>query len=205
MLPRLRIGLTGGIASGKSTVAARFGELGVPVIDADEVAREEVAPGSVGLGRVVARFGPGVLSADGHLDRRILRGMIFSDASLRQDLEAILHPLIRATMDGRTTIVAGPYVVMAIPLLLERGTSAGRVDRILVVDVDEEVQLTRVMARDACPVEQARAIIAAQASRSMRLQAADDVLVNDGSIAELRASVDVLHARYLDLALMKSP
>jgi dephospho-CoA kinase len=198
MAHRLRIGLTGGIASGKSTVAQRFIELGVPVIDADEAARAVVQPGQPGLARVVEKFGAGILTADGDLDRRALRNQVFSDPALRKELEGILHPLIQAEMERSATAAAGPYLVMAIPLLVEGGGKS-RVDRILVVDVDESVQLQRVMARDSCTLEQARAILAAQASRADRLKAADDVLVNTGAVSELHQAVDRLHERYLRL------
>jgi len=198
-MPGLRIGLTGGIASGKSTVAQRFTELGVPVIDADEAARAVVLPGQPGLAQVVGKFGVGVLGADGRLDRRALRNQVFSDPALRKELEAILHPLIQADMERSATAAAGPYLVMAIPLLVEGG-GRNRVDRILVVDVDESVQLQRVMTRDSCTLEQARAILAAQASRADRLKAADDVLVNSATVSELHQAVDRLHERYLRLA-----
>jgi dephospho-CoA kinase len=196
---RLRIGLTGGIASGKSTVARRFIELGIPVIDADESARTVVQPGRPGLAQLTKRFGDGVLNAYGELDRPGLRNLVFADDELRHDLEAILHPLIRADMEHRADEAAGPYLVMAIPLLVEGGNQ-NRVDRILVVDVGEEVQLQRVMERDSITLEQARSILAAQASRAVRLQAADDVIVNAGTVADLRRAVDALHERYLGLA-----
>jgi len=199
MTTRLRIGLTGGIASGKSSVAQRFAELGVPVIDADESARIVVAPGSPGLADVVSQFGENLLTPDGELDRRLLRNLIFSDPGRRRQLEAILHPLIRADMEHRASIASGPYLVMAIPLLIESG-GRGRIDRVLVVDVDEEVQLKRLMERDGGTMEQAKAILAVQASRANRLQAADDVLPNVGSLSELRHGVDQLHRRYLGLA-----
>jgi dephospho-CoA kinase len=196
---RLRIGLTGGIASGKSTVAQRFTDLGVAVIDADLAARAVVASSTPGLARVIERFGPGVLARNGELDRRALRDLIFSNPEARCDLESILHPLIRADMERSAEQAVGPYVVMAIPLLIEGGPS-DRVDRILVVDVDEAVQLRRVMERDGCTAEQARAILASQASRSARLAAADDVLQNAGTVTDLRQAVDRLHERYLRLA-----
>jgi len=201
MTPRLRIGLTGGIASGKSTVARRFTELGIPVIDADESSRLVVATGHPGLEQVVRRFGSGELSAEGELDRRALRNLIFADPLERRDLEAILHPLIRADMQRRAAEAeaVGPYLVMAIPLLVESG-SRDRVDRILVVDADESTQLARLTARDSVSQDQARAILAAQASRESRLKAADDVLVNSGTIPQLREAVDRLHQRYLLLA-----
>ncbi len=195
----LRIGLTGGIASGKSTVAQRFAELGVPVIDADESARIVVAPGSPGLAEVIGKFGENLLTADGALDRRSLRNLIFSDPRRRRELEAILHPLIRADIERRASVASGPYLVMAIPLLIEGG-GRQHVDRVLVVDVDEEVQLERLMARDGSTPEEARAILAAQASRASRLKDADDVVPNEGTLAELRRAVDQLHQRYLDLA-----
>jgi len=199
MTTRLRIGLTGGIASGKSAVAQRFEELGVPVIDADESARIVVAPGSAGLADVVKHFGQNLLTPGGELDRRSLRNLIFSDPSRRRQLEAILHPLIRTDMEHRASVASGPYLVMAIPLLIESG-GRERVDRVLVVDVDEEVQLKRLMERDGGTMAQAKAILAAQASRAARLQAADDVVPNVGSLAELRHAVDQLHQRYVDLA-----
>ena len=199
MPPLLRIGLTGGIASGKSTVAQRFTELGVPVIDADVASRAVVALGTPGLVQVVNRFGNSVLAANGELDRRALRDRIFSDPALRSALEDILHPLIRAHMEQHAKTAAGAYVVMAIPLLIEGG-ARDRVDRILVVDVDEAAQLQRVMTRDGGSLEQARAILASQASRAARLSAANDVLTNTGTVSELRLAVDEIHRRYLALA-----
>jgi dephospho-CoA kinase len=217
--PRLRIGLTGGIASGKSTVAQRFAELKVPVIDADESSRLVVARGEPGLEQVVKRFGAGVLTPEGELDRRALRNLIFADPQKRRDLERILHPLIRADMERREAEAVGPYVVLAIPLLVEgsardrtaHNRAAGdrapddraardRVDRILVVDADEATQLNRLLARDNVSLEHAQAILAAQADRASRLRAADDVLVNTGSLYDLHKAVDRLHQRYLELA-----
>jgi dephospho-CoA kinase len=204
MRRRLLIGLTGGIASGKSTVAQRFMDLGVPVIDADVAAREVVAPGKPGLRQVIDRFGSRVVAENGELDRRALREIVFSDPDARRDLEAILHPLIRAEMDRSAAVAVGPYIVMAIPLLIEGG-ARDRVDRILVVDVDEAVQLQRVMARDHCSAEQAQAILDSQAPRSARLAVADDVLPNGGTVTELRQAVDGLHQQYLRLAAAGRP
>jgi len=204
MKRRLRIGLTGGIASGKSTVAQRFVELGVPVIDADAAARAVVAPGTPGLAAVSERFGPRVLAQNGELDRRALRNLIFEDPESRRDLEAILHPLIQADMERRAEAAVGPYVVMAIPLLVEGG-ARDRVDRILAIKVDEVLQLQRVIARDGCTPEQAQAILASQANRSARLAAADDVLLNTGTVTDLRQAVDRLHERYLRLAEAQRP
>ena len=205
MAPRLRIGLTGGIASGKSTVAQRFAELGVPVIDADVASRGVVEPGKPGLAQVVERFGPEVLDAQGHLDRPALRARIFNDSDLRRALDAILHPLIRADMELKAAAAQGPYVVMAIPLLVESGNARARVDRVLVVDVDETLQIQRVQARDGSSPDEARAILASQASRGARLAEADDVLLNAGSVADLRQAVDRLHEQYLQLAKSSAP
>lgn len=196
----LRIGLTGGIASGKSTVERRLVELGVPVIDADDSARAVVARGQPGLAAVIERFSAGVLAPDGELDRRALRDLIFRSPEKRRDLEAILHPLIRDHMEQRALAAVGPYLVLSIPLLVESGTARERVDRILVVDADESQQVQRLITRDSVTAEQARSILAAQASRADRLKAADDVLVNSGSVPELRQAVDRLHQRYLELA-----
>jgi dephospho-CoA kinase len=204
MKDRLRIGLTGGIASGKSTVAERFMELGVPVVDADVAARVVVEPGQPAFAEVIKRFGTGVMGNNGELDRRALRALIFADPQQRRDLESILHPRIRAYMDQSAAAAVGPYVIMAIPLLVEAGPRSN-VDRILVVDVDESVQLQRVMARDGSSLEQARAILASQATRSARLAAADDVLPNAGSVTDLRRQVDVLHARYLQMVRGRRP
>ena len=200
MVRPLRVGLTGGIASGKSTVAARFVELGVPVLDADVSARRVVAPGSDGLNEVLRRFGRSLLRPDGTLDRAALRSMIFADPAARQDLEAILHPRIRADMDAAADAVSDPYLVMAVPLLIESGSARARVDRILVVDIPEEAQIARLLQRDGGGRQQAHAILATQAERSTRLGAADDVLDNSGDVAALRDGVDALHRKYLQLA-----
>ncbi len=197
---RLRIGLTGGIASGKSTVERRFAELGVPVINADDSARAVVAPGQPGLGAVAARFGDGVLRPDGGLDRPALRRLIFNSPEKRRELEGILHPLIRAHMERQALTAVGPYLVLSIPLLIESGEPRQRVDRILVVDAQESHQIERLMSRDSVSAAEARATLAAQAGRAERLQAADDVLVNSGSVTELRQAVDRLHQRYLEMA-----
>jgi dephospho-CoA kinase len=204
MTRSLRIGLTGGIASGKSTVSQRFAELGVPVIDADVASRNVVEPGKPGLAQIVQRFGTGVLDADGRLDRRSLRDLIFQDSSLRRALDVILHPLIRADMEREAALAKAPYVVMAIPLLVEGGSAGRRVDRILVIDADEKLQIQRVHARDGSTEEQARAILASQAGRVERLAVADDVLLNTGTVAELRQGVDRLHEQYLQLARTSS-
>lgn len=201
----LRIGLTGGIASGKSTVTQRFTELGIPVIDADVASRSVVEPGKPGLTQVIERFGPKVLDARGHLDRHALRARIFNDPDSRRALDAILHPLIREEMEREAAAAQGPYVVMAIPLLVESGKARQRVDRVLVVDAEETLQIQRLRARDGSSEEQARAILASQASRNARLAEADDVLLNAGSVADLRQAVDRLHEQYLQLAKSSPP
>ena len=196
----LRIGLTGGIASGKSAAAAVFAELGVPVIDSDVIAREVVAPGSPGLAAIRALFGDGVLQADGQLDRRALRAQVFADPTARRELEALTHPLIRERMAAQSAAAGGPYQIHAIPLLVEGGARRPGIDRVLVIDCPEEIQVQRVMARDRVDEAGARAVLAAQASRAQRLAAADDVIVNDQGLETLREAVVTLHQRYLGLA-----
>jgi dephospho-CoA kinase len=195
----LRIGLTGGIASGKSTVANLFAALGIPVIDTDVLAREVVAPGTAGLAAIVERFGPAILKADSSLDRAALRATVFASPDDRRWLEQLTHPLIRALMEERCAAAGGPYQIIAIPLLAETGRDR-RVDRVLVVDCDRETQIARLRARDGSTLEQAERILAAQASREARLAIADDVIRNDGDIARLRDQVAPLHRRYLAAA-----
>jgi len=196
---RLRVGLTGGIASGKSTAAARFKELGVPVIDADESARAVVATGTRGLEAVIELFGGHLLKAGGELDRRALREAVFADSDKRRALESLLHPLIREDMERRSEQAPGPYLILAIPLLVESG-GRDRVDRVLVVDVDEALQIERLMARDQATPKQAQAMLAAQATREARLSVADDIIKNSASVRELRHAVDQVHQRYLSLS-----
>ncbi len=195
----LRIALTGGIASGKSRVADLFAALGVPVIDTDLIARQVVEPGRPALADVVEAFGPGVLDADGRLDRRGLRELIFADATARQRLEAILHPAIRAEMERQSSAAGGPYQVLVIPLLTEGGRR-DHVDRVLVVDAPESLQVERLMNRDSVTREQALASLAAQATRAARLAIADDVISNTGTAEELRGKVAALHEQYVHLA-----
>jgi dephospho-CoA kinase len=195
----LRIGLTGGIASGKTLVSRLFAARGVPVIDTDELAREVVAPGSEGLAAIRTRFGDAVLAADGTLDRRALRARVFADPDARRDLEAITHPRIRALVDSRAATAGGAYQVIVIPLLVESGRRT-TVDRVLVVDCPEALQLDRLLRRDGGSREQAEAILAAQATRAQRLAVADDVIVNTGEPQAVEAEVAALHARYLELS-----
>ena len=191
-----RVGLTGGIASGKSTALARFAHHGVPTCDADVVAREVVAPGEPALQDLVAAFGPEVLEPDGSLARRRLGERVFGDAAARARLEAIVHPRVRARMQAWASRQAAPYVVLCVPLLLETGQDR-MVDRVLVIDVDPATQARRAMARDGRSEEEVRAVMAAQVDREERLRRADDVLVNAGDRAALERDVDALHTRYL--------
>lgn len=196
------IGLTGGIAAGKSELSRRFEALGITVADADLAARAVVAPGSEGLARIVAHFGPTLLLADGQLDRATLRERIFASAQDRQALEAITHPAIRQLLRDTCERAPGPYAIAAIPLLTEAG---GRqhypwLDRVLVVDVPVAVQHARLLQRDGITPELADRMIAAQASREQRLALADDVVVNDGQPEHLQAKVEQLDRTYRQLA-----
>lgn len=185
-----RIGLTGGIASGKTTVAQRLAELGAIIIDADQLSREVVAPGSPGLQAVVQRFGEGMLTVDGSLDRAALGRLVFADSEARKDLEAIIHPAVR-TRAAELTAAAPPdaVVVQVIPLLVETGQE-GTFDQVWVVDVDPAVQRERLQRRDGLTDADAAARLQAQASRAERLAVADAVIVNDGTTEELRRAVD---------------
>lgn len=194
-----RVGLTGGIASGKSTVAKFFAALGVPIIDTDQVAREVVEPGQPPLERLVERFGQAILTPDGHLDRPKLREIVFSDPKARADLEALTHPAIGSAVEAWSGAAGGPYQILSIPLLVEKNLTS-QVDRVLVVDCDEELQIRRLQARDGSTVEQARAILNAQTSRTARLKSAHDVIQNDGDLSAVRDQVSALHTRYLELA-----
>jgi dephospho-CoA kinase len=194
-----RVGLTGGIASGKSTAAKFFGALGVPILDSDQVARDVVEPGQPPLERLVERFGRKILTPDGHLDRPALREIVFSDPKARADLEALTHPAIGAAMEARSAAAGGAYQILVVPLLVEKNLSA-HVDRVLVVDCDEELQVRRLRDRDGSTPEQVQAILKAQAPRAARLKAADDVIHNDTDMSAVRDQVAALHARYLELA-----
>src|ERR1700755_1116779 len=194
-----RVGLTGGIASGKSTAAKFFGALGVPIIDTDQLARDVVEPGQPPLERLVERFGPGILTEDGHLDRPALRNIVFSDPRARADLEALTHPAIGAAVEARSTQLGGLYQILVLPLLVEKNLGS-QLNRVLVVDCDEELQIRRLQARDGSTLEQARAILNAQASRATRLKAAHDVIKNEENVSAVGDEVEQLHARYLELA-----
>ena len=199
-----RVGLTGGIASGKSTATKYFADLGVPIIDTDQVARDVVEPGQPPLERLVERFGNSILTPDGHLDRPALRNILFSDPKARADLEALTHPAIGAAVEARSAIAGGPYQILVLPLLVEKSLGS-QLDRVLVVDCDEELQIKRLEARDGSTLAQAQAILNAQASRGARLKAAHDVIKNDGDISAVRDQVAELHARYLELARQARP
>lgn len=195
----LIIGLTGGIGSGKSTVADLFLESGVPVIDADVIARELVQPGQPVLQRIVHAFGDEVLLPDGKLDRARLRTLVFSDAQQRQRLESIMHPSIRAALQKRAAAVTTPYCIVVIPLLLETGQT-DLVSRTLVIDTSPTTQISRTMKRSGLDRAAVESIMAAQWSRARRLAGADDVITNNGTLEDLRAQVEPLHRRYLALA-----
>ena len=203
------VGLTGGVASGKTEVTRRFEALGVTVADADIAARDAVAIGSEGLAEVVSRFGDGVLDADGALDRAAMRRWIYADPDARRCLEAIIHPRVRTALRLQCAAAPGPYAIAAIPLLAEASADGSRegveaaypwLHRIAVVDVPESVQLTRLLLRDGIDASLASGMIAAQASRAQRLRIADDVIVNDGSLEALAGKVAALDARYRAMA-----
>jgi dephospho-CoA kinase len=196
---RMRVALTGGIASGKSTVAALFAGLGVPVIELDEIAREVVAPGSALLAQLFERFGPAVRRGDGSLDRRALREAVFRDPVARGDLEALLHPAIHARAAQREAAARGPYVITVIPLLAESGR-ASEYDRVLLVDCDERLQRTRLGQRDGSSAELIEAALKSQAPRAARRALADDLIVNEAEPAALAPRVRELHAQYLQMA-----
>ena len=200
----LRIGLTGGIASGKSAVADMFAELGVTVIDTDDLAREVVAPGQPALAEIVDRFGAELLRPDGSLDRRQLRNLVFADEGKRRHLEAILHPLIQALALERIEQATGPYLVLVVPLLLESGFDK-LVDRVLVVDCDEQQQHSRLIARDTETPASSAKIMAAQTGRKERLAAADDIIDNSGSLEDTRLQVSELHDKYQQFTAQNHP
>lgn len=195
----LRVGLTGGIGSGKSTAAALFAGHGVPVIDADEIARQLVAPGQPAYQEILQNFGNELVNTSGDLDRDRLRSIVFNDPEKRQRLEGILHPLVRREIQRQTQRLKARYCIIVIPLLIE-ANQRDLVDRVLVIDADEALQLQRVVERSRLTNEEVRKIIGAQLNRSERLRHADDVILNNTDLGQLRASVDALHERYLALA-----
>jgi len=195
----LIIGLTGGIGSGKSTVSNIFTSIGVPVIDSDLTAREVVEPGQPGLAAIITRFGSTMLLPDGSLNRQYLRGLIFKDNRARRDLEQILHPLIRARTQEKLATLDTPYVILAIPLLVETGR-IDSVDRVLVVDSPEQIQIERIRKRDEISQDDANSILAAQCTRAQRLEVADDIIDNSQTTDNLNEQVESLHKKYLLMA-----
>lgn len=193
----LRIGLTGGIASGKSTVQRRLIELGVPVLDADQIARDVVRPGQPALQKIVQAFGAEILLPDGTLDRRRMRERVFADTEARRALEAITHPAIRSSARAWLDTQNAAYCVLSVAILIESGMRT-LVDRVLVVDAPESTQRARLCLRDGIDPALADRMLAAQASRESRLAAADDVITNDGDLKTLLAKVDSLHRQYLE-------
>jgi dephospho-CoA kinase len=197
---RYRVGLTGGIGSGKSTVAELFSELGVTVIDADQLAHQLTAPGGKAIEPIRAKFGPEYIEPLGALDRARMRERIFSDAAAKKALESILHPMIRVETDRRAEQAKSEYVILMIPLLVETGDPHARCDRVLVVDCPESLQIERTMARSSLARDAVEAIMTAQVSRAERLRRADDVIDNSGTPESLRPQVEKLHASYRVLA-----
>ena len=197
------VGLTGGIGSGKSTVADRFVELGAALVDTDAIAHQLTAAGGAAMPELIREFGAEAATGEGALDRQTMRRLAFADPSARARLEAILHPLIRLVSAERCREAKAPYVILAVPLLVESGTYRERCDRILVVDCPESLQIERVVARNGMSADEVRAIMAAQVPRQQRLAVADDVVTNDGERAKLYEQINALHLKYLLLSAEK--
>ncbi len=198
-----RVGLTGGVGSGKSTVASIFASLGAGVVDADAISHELTAPGGAAIDALRRSFGDAAIDARGALDRLAMRKLAFADPELRTRLEAVLHPLIRAEAARRAALLSeqgAPYLIFVIPLLVESGDWHGRVDRVLVIDCSQAAQLARVSLRPGLDAAGAQRIVGAQASREQRLAAADDVLFNEAPLTELKPRVRQLHETYLACA-----
>ena len=197
MAQAFSVGLTGGIGCGKTTVADMFAALGASVIDTDQIAHSLTAPHGAAMPALLAEFGEDFATPEGALDRARMRALVFSDATARARLEAILHPRIRDATAAAAAIATGPYTIFVVPLLIESGTWRERVTRVLAIDCSEETQVARVMTRSGLSAEQVRAIMAAQVTRAQRLAAAADVVNNDEGLDELRPQVERLHAHYL--------
>lgn len=195
------VGLTGGIGCGKSTVAELFAGLGATIVDTDAIAHALTAPHGAAMPAIVAEFGPDFATQEGALDRARMRSLVFSDAGARARLEAILHPRIRDATAAAAAIATGPYVIYAVPLLIESGAWRDRVARVLAVDCSEDTQVARVMQRSRLDAHQVRAIMATQVTRAERLAAADDVIDNDDGLDALLPQVERLHAQYLALSM----
>ena len=194
----LKIGLTGGIATGKSIVSKLFTELGIPVIDTDLIARDAVQPGQAALSQITQLFGPNILHPDKTLDRRKLRSLVFSDVKKRRQLEAILHPVIRRITLELAEKVSSPYTLIVVPLMFETGFDQ-LTDRVISIDANKKQQLSRLIERDSISESEARSIIASQISTDERNNLADDVINNTGSIDALSEQVKDLHKKYLDI------
>lgn len=199
-MSRYIVGLTGGIGSGKSAAAECFRQLGIEIVDADAIAHELTGPQGAAMSGISAAFGPGVITADGALDRTAMRQLAFANPDARRQLEAILHPRIRQICDQRCIAASSPYALLVVPLLVESGTYRQRCQRLVVVDCPEETQIARVMARNGMRREEVERIMTAQASRAERLAAADDVIDNSGPAAALMPQIFALHDKYLELA-----
>ena len=201
-MPGLRIGLTGGVGSGKSTVAGMLQQFGAGVVDADALVQELIGPGGAAIAECRAAFGPEAIAADGGLDRAWMRARVFSDSAARHELETLLHPRVRAAAESRAAALAPavPYLVLMIPLLVESGEWASRVQRVLVVDCTESTQIERVCRRPGMNRATALGIRRAQATRSARLAAADDLLFNEVPLDDLQVRVERLHQRYISSA-----
>jgi dephospho-CoA kinase len=194
------VGLTGGIGSGKSTVADLFVAQGAALVDTDAIAHELTGPGGAAMAELVALFGAEIADQRGALDRAAMRQKVFADNAAKARLEGVLHPMIRRIAAERCQAASSPYVVLAVPLLIESGGFRERCQRIVVVDCPESVQIERVRARNNLPENEVRAIMAAQATRQQRLAAADDVVLNDGALTKLYEQVAALHVKYLQLS-----
>ncbi|MBI1890016.1 MAG: dephospho-CoA kinase [Burkholderiales bacterium] len=194
------VGLTGGIGSGKSTVASLFAEHGAPIIDTDVIAHRLTAPGGLAIAAIRAQFGPQFIDSTGALDRALMRERVFADPHAKKHLEAILHPMIRNECEREAAQAQGPYLIFVVPLLIESPSWRQRVSRVLVVDIPENEQIIRVMTRSGLSEDAVRAIMATQATREQRLAAADDVISNIGDPATLVPEVDKLHTLYSSLA-----
>jgi dephospho-CoA kinase len=201
MMPAFSVGLTGGIGCGKSTVADLFAALGATIVDTDVIAHALTAPQGAAMPAIVAEFGPDFAQPDGALDRARMRTLVFSDATARARLEAILHPRIRAATEAAGQAATGAYVIYVVPLLIESGSWRERVTRVLAIDCSEDTQVARVMQRSHLSADEVRAIMATQVTRTRRLAEADDVVDNDAGLEALRAQVHALHERYLALSL----
>jgi len=201
MTPAFSVGLTGGIGCGKSTVADLFAALGATIVDTDVIAHALTAPQGAAMPAIVAEFGPDFAQPDGALDRARMRTLVFSDATARARLEAILHPRIRAATEAAGQTATGAYVIYVVPLLIESGSWRDRVTRVLAIDCSEDTQVARVMQRSHLSADEVRAIMATQVTRARRLAEADDVVDNDAGLDALRTQVQALHERYLALSL----